>query len=267
MKLGAMVRTMGPAARADVVARCARGVEEAGLDELWVVDHIAIPPDDAEGSGGIYLDPLSTLAFLAGRTERIALGTAILNLPYRPPLPTAKAIATIQELSEGRLQLGVGVGWMEPEFRALGISRSRRGALSDEMLSFLEQAFANDVAEANGQEFLFLPRPAKPPIFVGGGSEAALRRAVRFGDGWLPMGNDPENLRPRIERLRELEAEAGRDPLEVVCVGAVAIQDPPRAREQLAELAELGVTRFAQGGRYEDPDVFLTMVEAVAGLR
>ncbi len=267
MKLGAVVRTMGPAARPEVVERCARAAEEAGLDELWVVDHIAIPPDDAEGSGGVYLDPLSTLAYLAGCTGRIALGTAILNLPYRPPLPTAKAIATIQELSGGRLQLGVGIGWMEPEFRALGVERKRRGALSDEMLDFLERAFADDVVEANGQEFLFLPRPAKPKIFVGGGSDAALRRAVRFGDGWLPMGNDPENLRPRIERLRELEAEAGRGPLEVVCVGGVALQDPPRAREQLAELAELGVTRFAQGGRYAEADAFRTMVEGVAALR
>ena len=259
---------MGAASNAATVRACAKAAEAAGLDELWVVDHVAIPPDDAEGSGGIYLDPLSTLAFLAGETERIRLGTAILNLPYRPPLPTAKAIATIQHLSGERLQLGIGVGWMEPEFRALGVDRTQRGRLTDEMLEFLEQCFSMDEVTANGQPFLFLPRPAKPPIFVGGGSDAALRRAARFGDGWLPMGNDPENLRPLVARLREFEAEAGRaKPCEVVCLGGVAIQDPSRARDQLAELQELGVTRFAQGGRYDELAPFQQMVEAMAALR
>ena len=151
MKLGAVVRVMGPQSTRETIEACARGAEAAGLDDLWVVDHIAIPPDDAEGSDGRYLDPLATLAFLVGVTERIRLGTAILNLPYRPPLPTAKAIATIQELSGGRLQLGIGIGWMEPEFKALGVDRRRRGAISDETLEFLHTCFANDQVVARGQ--------------------------------------------------------------------------------------------------------------------
>lgn len=267
MKLGAVIRSMGAAATAPTVRACAQAAEQAGLDEVWVVDHIAIAPDEAEGSEGIYLDPLTTLAWIAGGTERIHLGTAILNLPYRPPLPTAKAIATVQELSGGRLQLGVGVGWMECEFKALGVERSQRGKLSDELLAFLEECFAADEVTANGQPFLFRPRPAKPPIFVGGGTDAALARAVRFGDGWLPMGNDPAMLAPRIEKLRELEKAAGRDPLEVVALGGVALDDPPKARDQLAELAALGVTRFAQGVRYDEPGPFVKMVEALAALR
>ena len=96
MRLGAYVRNMGPQSTPATVLACARGAEVAGLDSLWVGDHIAIPPDDAEGSGGRYLDPLATLAFLAGATERIALGTGVLVLPYRPPLATAKWVATIQ---------------------------------------------------------------------------------------------------------------------------------------------------------------------------
>src|SRR5207245_7134965 len=96
---------------------------------VGVVDHIAIPPYDAEGSDGRYLDPLATLAFLAGVTTRVGLGTAVLVLPYRPALPTAKWIATVQELSGGRLNLGVGVGWMAAEFRALGVDLRRRGAI------------------------------------------------------------------------------------------------------------------------------------------
>ncbi len=267
MRLGAVVRTMGPASAAGTVRACARAVEEAGLDELWVVDHIAIAPDDAEGSGGRYLDPLSALAWIAGMTERVHIGTAILNLPYRPPLPTAKAIATLQELSNGRLQLGVGVGWMEAEFRALGIDRTRRGRLTDEMLDFLGRCFDSDELDVNGQPILFLPRPKKPPIFVGGGSDAALGRAVRAGDGWMPMGGDPAQLAPRIERLRQLEKEAGRMPLEIIVLGGVALDDPTRAHEQLAELSELGVTRLAQGIRYDEPRAFLEKIEALAALR
>src|SRR5882672_12177663 len=128
MKLSISLRTMGPESTAETLGACALAAEAAGLDEIFVPDHIAIPPDDAEGSGGRYLDPLSALAWLAARTQRIGLGTAVLILPYRPALPTAKAIATIQELSGNRLTaLGVGVGWMEPEFRALGVPRARRG--------------------------------------------------------------------------------------------------------------------------------------------
>ena len=110
MQIGIMVRNMGPASQPAIIAACARLAEEAGIDHLWVCDHIAIPREDAEGSGGRYLDPLATLAFLAGVTERIGLGVTVLIVPYRPALPTAKWIATVQELSQGRLQLGVGVG-------------------------------------------------------------------------------------------------------------------------------------------------------------
>ena len=164
MKLGAIVRLMGPQSTRDILVECVLAAEAAGLDDVWVPDHIAIPPDDAKGSGGRYLDPLTSLAYLAGVTNRIGLGTAILNLPYRPALPTAKALATLQELSGGRLRLGVGVGWMKAEFRALGVDRSRRGRITDETLDFLQRCFAADEVEANGQPFLFLPRPERPPI-------------------------------------------------------------------------------------------------------
>src|SRR5258706_4605285 len=178
MKLGISLRTMGPQSTAETLGACARAAEAAGLDEIFVPDHIAIPPDDAEGSGGRYLDPLTALAWLAGSTQRIGLGTAVLVLPYRPALPTAKAVATVQELSGGRLRLGVGVGWMDAEFRAVGVPRSERGRRSDETLAFLRACFEHDVVESHGQRFLFLPRPPRPPIYVGGIGEAALRRAI-----------------------------------------------------------------------------------------
>ncbi len=147
MRLGVVLRVMGPASTRGILLECAQAAEQAGIDDLWVVDHIAIPPDDAEGSGGRYLDPLATLAYLAGVTSEIGLATGVLVLPYRPPLPTAKAIATVQELSGGRLMLGVGVGWMAAEFRALGVERSQRGRLTDETLAFLRRCFAKPRTE------------------------------------------------------------------------------------------------------------------------
>jgi len=267
MRLGAVLRTMGEPSTRETLLACARAAETAGLDDVWVADHVAIPPDDAEGSGGRYLDPLATLAWLAAATERIGLGTAVLVVPYRPALPTAKAIATVQELSGGRLALGVGVGWMAPEFRALGVARERRARITDETLAQWRAWFADDHALANGQPFLFRPCPPRPPIFVGGQPPHAFERAVRLGEGWMPMGADPERLRPHAARLRELAAAHGRAPLEIAALGALPLDDPPRAREQLAALAELGVTRLAVGGRYADAAGFRATAERLAALR
>ncbi len=162
MKLGLYLRNMGPQSTRATIVACARAAEAAGIDDLWVADHVAIPPDQAEGSGGRYLDPLATLAFLAGATERIGLGTGVLVLPYRPALATAKWVATIQELAVGRFTLGVGVGWMEPEFRAVGVPYRERGRATDATLELFGRCFADDVVESNGQPFLFLPRPPRP---------------------------------------------------------------------------------------------------------
>ncbi|MEE2777350.1 MAG: TIGR03619 family F420-dependent LLM class oxidoreductase, partial [Acidobacteriota bacterium] len=232
MKLGILLRNSGPTSTPEVVRGCARAADDAGLDSLWVNDHIAIPPDDADGSGGRYLDPLATLAFAAGATRRIGLGVGVLVLPYRPPLPTAKWIATIQELSEGRLLLGVGVGWMEPEFRALGVDRRRRGRDTDELLDFLATCFAEDRVERNGQPFLFLPRPARPPIFVGGGPAHAFRRIVTWGDGRMPMGADVGKLAPKIAQLRDMCHEASRPTPEAITFAALPIADQVAAREK-----------------------------------
>lgn len=267
MRLGMVLRTMGEQSTRETLLACARAAEAAGLDEVWVVDHVAIPPDDAEGSGGRYLDPLVALGWLAGATERIGLGTAVLVVPYRPALPTAKAIATLQELSGGRLALGVGVGWMAPEFRALGVPREARGRITDLTLAQWRAWFADDHALANGQEFLFRPRPPRPPIFVGGQPPHALERAVRLGDGWMPMGADPDSLRPHALRLRALAQEQGRAPLEIAALGALPLEEPARARERLAALAEIGVTRLAVGGRYADAAEFRATAERLAALR
>ncbi len=267
MKLGLYLRNMGPQSTRDTVLACARAAEAAGIDDLWVADHIAIPPDNAEGSGGRYLDPLATLAFLAGATTRIGLGTAVLVLPYRPPLATAKWIATIQELSGGRLLLGVGAGWMDAEFRAVGVERRRRGAVTDETLAFLQQCFAADEVEANGQRFLFLPRPVRPPIFGGGAPPHALRRAVALGDGWMPMGADAEALGPAIGALRDAAAAAGKPPPEVVAITRLPLDDRDRTRDALRRYAAVGATRVVHAWRYADAGEFRAAAEALAAGR
>ncbi len=255
---------MGPQSTRETILGCARAAEEAGLDDLFVVDHIAIPPDDAEGSDGRYLDPLSVLMYLAGATERIGLGTGVLILPYRPALPTAKVIATLQEMSGNRLRLGVGVGWMEAEFRALGVDRRRRGRLADEVLDLLERAFAGDVVEENGQPFFFRPRPDRPPIYIGGAPPHAFRRALRYGDGWMPMGRDPEKLRAPIEELRAEFARAGRSAPEIVVMTGLSLEDPGRAVDQAAALADVGATRLVCGTRYAELGDFERAVDVIA---
>lgn len=261
MHLGIVLRNMGPRATRDFLVSGARAAEDAGLGSLWVTDHVAIPPDDAEGSEGRYLDPLATLAFLAGHTSRIGLGTGVLILPYRPVLPTAKWVATVQELSGERLLLGVGVGWMKPEFRALGVPREERGARTDDTLDFLVRAFADDEVERNGQRFLFRPRPAQPPLFVGGSPPHALARAKRFGAGWMPMGGEPDALAPHIRTLREGSPDA-----EVAVMTALPLDDAPAAREKLAAYADVGVTHLVQGTGRVDEAGFRAVVEKLTAL-
>lgn len=263
---GLLLRNMGPQSNLATLRECAALAEQAGIDHLWVVDHIAIPPDDAEGSGGRYLDPLGTLAFLAGATTRIGLGVTVLIAPYRPKLPTAKLIATVQELSAGRLQLGVGVGWMAAEFRALGVPRGARGRLTDEFLGFLHECFANDVVEAHGQPFIFAPRPSRPPLLIGGAPEHAFARVVRYGDGWMPMRAEAATLAPQLAELRSRMAEAGRAAPRVVPLTGLSLDDGARAADELAALAALGVAGVVHAARYDSAADFGRMVEGLARL-
>lgn len=266
MKLGLYLRNMGPQSTPATILACARAAEAAGLDELWLADHVAIPPDQSEGSGGRYLDPLATIAFLAGATERIALGTGVLVLPYRPPLATAKWIATIQELSGGRFLFGVGVGWMEAEFRAVGVPYAERTRVTDATLDFVTRCFAGDEVVSNGQPMLFLPRPARPPILVGGGPRT-FARIARWADGWMPLlgkGADPEALRAPIATLHDRMREVGRGAPEVAVLTELPLDDPSAATACLDALAGVGATRVAHVWRYADADDFRRVAEALA---
>ena len=256
MHIGVTVRNMGDQSTPAIMGACAAAAEAAGLESVWVVDHIAIPPEEAEGSRGRYVDPLIALAWLAGATRDIRLGVGTLVLPYRPALPVAKQIASIQELSGERLLLGVGIGWMEAEFRALGVERRRRGRISDETLAFIRECFDNDIATANGQPFLFRPRPVRPPIYVGGAAPHALKRAVAHGDGWLPIGMTPEQLPAARSEYAEVCAAAGRETGEVVVMGGLPPDDSGAAAQVLHGFHEGGASRFVVFERYADGDAF-----------
>lgn len=252
MRVGMFLRNSGPPSSADLIAACARAADDMGIDDLWVLDHVAIPPDDAEGSGGRYVDPLATLAFAAGLTSRVRLGTSVLIAPYRPPLPTAKWLASIQELSNGRLAAGFGVGWMAAEFQALGVDRRRRGALTDETLQVILDCFASDEVELNGQSFLFKPRPKRPPIIIGGAATHALARVVQYGEGWIPTGLDAAALREPAAKLNADMRAAGKKPAEIIPLVSVPLDDIGAAAAMIAEFAEAGATGIEHPARYND---------------
>ena len=256
---------MGPQSSRNTIASVLKQAEAAGVESAWIVDHIAIPPDEAEGSGGRYLDPLTSLAWMAGQTQSILIGTSVLILPYRPKLPTAKAIATIQELSGERLLLGVGIGWMDPEFQALGVDRHRRGRLSDETLAFLHECFDNDIVTANDQRFLFKPRPARPPIYIGGSAPHAIDRALKYGDGWLPMGH-LDKIAPQIRQYHERSEASQGKPGEVVTLATLPEGDVDRAREMISRYSAAGVTRIIIGRTYESAKDWAPTFELLSAL-
>lgn len=266
MHIAVTLRNMGPQSDRETLRDGARYAEELGFESVWVTDHIAIPPDDAEGSGGRYTDPLTTLAWLGGLTQRIKLGVGVLIAPYRPPLPTAKAVATLHELTKERLLLGLAVGWMDPEFRALGVPRNERGVRTDELLRFLQHSFTDDVVQSNGQNFLFEPKPPLPPIYLGGSAKHALKRCVRFGCGWLPMSANPDKLAHDIEHFSELAqaANAARGPVTVM--SNLPLEDAGKASALLHRFRELGVDRFVCGHRYNTLSEYKTRLEMLARL-
>jgi probable F420-dependent oxidoreductase len=267
MKYGIAVRNMGPQSNAKTLRACAAVAESLGFDALFVSDHLCIPPDETEGSGGRYLDVLATLAYLAGATDRIRLGTSVLVLPYRPAVLTAKQVATIQELSNGRMILGVGVGWMKPEFAALGVDKRMRGQISDETLRVITQLFANDVVGYEGKlvnftPFVFAPRPVCPPMWIGGNGAPAMRRVAEFGAGWHPM-LPADKLKPAVAELKAaLRTRAKPEDIEIVVRRGMKFDDLDAARAKLAAERDAGATYFILDlGRYPSERDFATQAE------
>jgi alkanesulfonate monooxygenase SsuD/methylene tetrahydromethanopterin reductase-like flavin-dependent oxidoreductase (luciferase family) len=200
VRLGVNVPNFGPGTSPDTLARWAQTVEGLGFDLLMVSDHIAVTPDVAEQYPAPFYEPFTTLAWLAGLTRRIRLGTTVLIVPYRHPLLVARMAANLNDLSGGRLVLGVGVGWARQEFDALGVAFGQRGRLTDEHLLAIRAAWRDDQDYRGGQI----------PIWVGGNSDAALRRAVRLGDAWHPLRFTPGWLTSAVDRLTTAAADERR---------------------------------------------------------
>ncbi|MFI9255616.1 LLM class F420-dependent oxidoreductase [Streptomyces sp. NPDC053069] len=211
----------------DLVA-VARAVDSAGFDYLACCDHVGVPRRLAPAMSTVWYDPVATLAHLAAVTERVRLLSHVAVVGLRHPLLTAKQYATLDHLSGGRLILGVGAGHVREEFEALGADFERRGAVLDEVIDALRAALgAEEFPEHHGKTYDFAglgqrPRPAQPyvPLWVGGSSPAAVRRAALKGDGWLPQGDPRERLPAQIERIRQLRADHGIE--GPFTVGAIA---------------------------------------------
>jgi probable F420-dependent oxidoreductase len=249
-RLGVSLPSMGSNPDPQRLASVAQEAERLDFDSVWVPDHVlrVFAP---------ILDPLTTLSFVAGATQSIGLGTNVLIAPYRHPVILANEAASLDILSGGRFVLGVGAGWNEEEFPSLGISVHERGRRTDEVLEAMRRLWAGGPATYEGRYYSFAsatlgtsPRTeGGPPILVGGYSDAALRRALRFGEKWGGFSDSPERIREVRERLERLSEEVGRDPreLEVVTTCRIEVSTPDtedlseRVAGELMWLREAGV--------------------------
>jgi probable F420-dependent oxidoreductase len=225
LKVGVVLPTYRRLASPENIRRAATLSESLGFDSIWVTDHVVVPSSSVEAFGPAFYEGMAVMSYVAGITSRVQIGAAILIVPYRHPLVLAKMLATADQLSGGRLILGAGLGWLETESTLLGVPHGRRAAIADEALGAMRACWENDEPEFHGAiynfaGFHFAPRPhgnRRLPILIGGASTAALRRAARFGDGWIGDGQTFEELEVALAQLsKELKAQ-GRslDEMEV----------------------------------------------------
>jgi probable F420-dependent oxidoreductase len=209
MQLGMHLPHAGSQATPALIKRHAQRAEALGLSDVWVSEHIIVPRAQFPRSP-LFYDPILTLTWVASVTERVRLGTSVIVLPMRHPLPLAKELSTLQNLSGGRLILGVGVGWLEPEFAALGVPFNERGRRLDEGLAMMKAVWTQDPVTFKSRHIpaviegmTMSPMPISPiPLWFGGSSEAALRRTTRLGDGWHGSRHSPDEVAPIVQRLR-----------------------------------------------------------------
>jgi probable F420-dependent oxidoreductase len=267
MKYGLQLFGLGPQHYAQVACVA----EENGFESVWMPEHLVLPatlPDTYLYTDGgrppissatpLY-DPWVVLAAVANATERIRLATNVFILPLRHPISTARSVVTLDRVSRGRVTLGVGVGWLEDEFDAMGESFGDRGRRADEVIPLLRRLWSDEVIEHHGDHYDFGPIRFEPkprqrptiPIEVGGSSPAALHRAGRLGDGWIEIGaKDHDTLEGLIARVQRARVEAGRDaePFEITCGLGRDAGGVRRCRD-------LGVTRVVVGPPVKDARV------------
>lgn len=220
----------GSTARPDTLTLVAQKAEALGFESVWLPEHLAVPitmrspyPYSSDGKfpGGPQValhDPLIALAFVAATTSRIKLGTGVFVLPLRNALAVAKAVASLDVLSNGRFLFGIGIGWLEDEFEAVGMPFEKRAARTREAVRMMKRLWTEDAPSFDGTFHRFAPlgfnpKPVQkphPPIIFGGERPAALRRAAELGDGWIGVSHTPESVRPIVAELRAAAQRSGR---------------------------------------------------------
>jgi len=277
MKLGFSLPTAGEWATPENQIRLARQAEALGYHSLWVFQRLlyALEPKNEYPPvpGRLWpkpfervFDPIVTLAYVAAATSRIRLGTSVLIMPFYAPVVLAKQLATLDVLSGGRLHVGLGIGWSQDEYEAVGVPFKHRGRRADEFLRCLDAIWTQDVTEFHG-EFYHVPRARvepkpvqkpRPPITIGGYGSSVVRRAVELGDGFNG-GNVPlDKVAPLVQEVREAATLRGRDPakLHIVCRGTYRVHDAPQGKDRrplwgaLDEIRE-DIQRYAQAGLTE----------------
>ena len=305
MRYGFYLPTRGKTATADALETLVARGEALGFSSVMIADHVVFPtvvnskyPYTVSGvfpGQGDALEQLSLMAFVAGRTSRLRLVTSVMILPYRNPVFTAKTLATVDVLSRGRVTVGVGVGWLREEFEALAAADfDRRGAVSDEYLRIFKTLWTRSPASFEGEFYRFkdlqcLPLPVQkphPPIWVGGHSRPAIRRAARLGDGWHPVGANPAvpltpaELKASLDLLHRETESAGRDPSALTISFKAPVYDPAtpvsgaarrpfigsadQIMEDIAEYARLGVSELVFDFRSESLSESLDRMERFA---
>jgi probable F420-dependent oxidoreductase len=257
-------RKAGPAA----IRRAAEQAEALGFSDIWTNDHLAVPADAPYPPSKIFYEPVIALTWAAAATRKVGLGVSVLVLPLRHPVHLAKELATLDLLSEGRLILGAGTGWLEGEFEALGVPKAERGARTDESIEILRMCWERDPIDYDGRKvptrmraIRTLPQPGRRlPIWVGGISPPAIRRAIRLGDGWHGIRLSPEELAPLAKELRQarptdftLSLRLNWDPL---------VDDVEAFKRNLDAYRALGLDHMSFEPRQRELDGWLGAVEA-----
>ncbi len=240
MKFGVAVPNYGKYAAKTEIVKMAQIAEELGFDSIWVSDHVIIP-ETHKGFGYVFYDPFITLSYIAAQTRKIKLGTSVIVLPYRNPVVLAKMISTLDNLSEGRIILGVGTGWIKDEFDALGIAYEKRGEVTDEIQKVLKILWTEDNPSFKGKHYnfsniKFLPKPVQKPhpvFWVGGGTKKAIERSVKYGEGWHPVGLTPEELGEKIFYLNSLLENHKNPDFEVSLRRTIEITNKDLSQEEI----------------------------------
>lgn len=274
MDYGVVLTGVGPMADPERLRRAARKADQLGFHSLWLFEHTAFPTEIPESYGKIpfspemsFLEPVTTLAYLAAETKHIRLGTGILLLALRHPLQVAKAISTLDVFSGGRAMLGVGLGWLVEEYQALGIPFRQRVGRVSESVEVLRKIWASGKLRHEGRYYSFaevtsypLPlQPGGPPIWFGGFAEPALKRAVEMGDGWLGTEGRLDKLVQRIGKIKEYARQIGKSEF-TVAVGA----NPEISREDVDQLRQAGADQINLSFRSGEASEIENSMEAAA---